>query len=110
MSRQAVIEVADLPGDALSSAAAFHATYVVRAEEVLANHDAVLFILPDADYEHTDWRRGAVRTLARRYAPKRVNMIAASDFAAIEAMTDYLGRAKAITGQYLPAHREGVRL
>jgi hypothetical protein len=49
-----------------------------------------------------------VQTLAREAAPLRVNAVAGSDPAAIEAALAYLAAADGVTGQYLPLDSAGA--
>ncbi len=99
---QAVLRIESLPNGALEASAVFHAEWMDRA---LANCDSgvesVALVVSDAPYDHGDWRRAAVRDLARRLAPVRVNMLAGGDPAAIDAALAYLASAPGITGQLL---------
>ena len=92
-----------LPEGALDAAAAFHADWLVRARDALANGcEALAIVVPPAPYDHSDWRRAAARDLARAAAPARVNIVAGDDDRAIGATIAFLESAPGITGQYLP--------
>ena len=60
-----------------------------------------LLVLPSAAHDHADWRRAAVRDLARAQAPGRVNLVAGEDGTALDTARAYLRAAPGITGQYL---------
>lgn len=99
---QTAIRVATLPDGALEAAEAFRARPLVNAEEMLAQGDDVVFVLPPASFDHADWRTAMAHDLARAHAPARVNIIAGADDAAIIATLSYLENAPGVTGQYLP--------
>ena len=100
---QAVLRIDWLPLGALDAASEFHESWLDEALEALTGEaDALAFVLPPAPYDHAGWRRAAVRDLARAVAPKRVNMVAVDDEAAIAATLDYLAWAPGVTGQLLP--------
>ena len=93
-----------LPEQALDAAAEFHARWTAQALHLLANDTSVLtIVVPPAAYDHADWRRAAVRSLARKAAPARVNMVAGEDGEALAATLDYLATASGVTGQLLNA-------
>lgn len=104
---QRVVAIDGLPWDPLAACQIFFAEHLPRIEQELSGCDALLILLPFADFTHSEWRRSATRSLARQHTPKRINMIAADDAATITAMTDYCARAPGVTGQYLPAHKTG---
>lgn len=99
---QQVLRIDALPTAALDAAAIFHAEWRGKAESLLAASDALAIVLEPAPCDHDDWRRSAVRDLARAHAPKRVNLIVGADEAAIAATLAYLERAPGVTGQLLP--------
>ena len=97
-----MLEVTSLPKSALDAATHFHAEILPQARELIGRETAGLTIhLPAADYDHDDWRRGAVRDLARAFAPKRVNLLAGGDEAAVSQAGEYLASAPGVTGQLL---------
>ncbi len=99
---QAVLRIAELPGDALGAAAAFHGEWLPRVRALLADGaEALAVVLPGAAYDHNDWRRAAARDLARAAAPTRANIVAGDDSQAVAAILAYLERAPGVTGQYL---------
>lgn len=101
--RQARLDVDDLPERTDAAAAAFYERWLPRAETMIAGDiDALVLVLPAAGPEHDDWRRAAVRDLARAHAPTRVNMLAGGDGKARESSLAYLAGASGVTGQYLP--------
>lgn len=100
----AVLEIAELPASSLDAASAFHADHLADARAILEAPDTTVLVihLPQADKSHDDWRRALARDLARAYAPKRVNVIGASQEGAEDLLT-YLLDAPGVTGQYCPA-------
>ena len=61
----------------------------------------LVLIFPPADHTHRAWRLAAVQSLARQYAPLRVNSVASADTAAIASALAYIASAPGLTGQYL---------
>jgi len=105
---QAVLRTGDLPTDALSAAAAFHAKWpAIVAQEISRGAVSVALVLPPANYDHGDWRRAAARDLARAHAPARVNLVAGDHEGAIAATLAYLASAPGVTGQFLPVDGNG---
>ena len=105
---QAVLQITDLPAAALDAAAHFHQRWLPSIREHLEREDDLIILMESAPYDHTDWRKAAVRDLARQFAPKRINFVAGDAQHGIEASLEYLAGAKGITGQYLPLH-QGAR-
>lgn len=103
---QARLEVGRLPEAPLDAAMAFMALYLPQARALIAGEDtsALAIILPPAPKAHADWRRTLARDLARDYAPKRANVIAAQPGDACEAMLQFLSDAHGLTGHYCEAH------
>ncbi|NTZ42499.1 hypothetical protein G7A66_05235 [Altererythrobacter sp. SALINAS58] len=101
MGEQLVLQVDGLPPHAIEAAAVFHATWMPQALAALTSAPALLLQLPAAPYDHDDWRRAAIRDLARRTTPHRANLIAGGDAAAIESAIRYLAKAPSVTGQLL---------
>ncbi|MCL4673592.1 MAG: hypothetical protein KJZ64_11810 [Sphingomonadaceae bacterium] len=102
---QVVLKVDGLPGDALGAASAFHARHVAAVRDAAAKGAAsIVLVLQPAPVDHTDWRRAAVRDLARALAPVRVNLVAGLAGARLEGTLAYLGNAPGVTGHYLPLH------
>jgi hypothetical protein len=101
-----LMRVGPLPGDALDAASLFHADALPRLRELA---DAVVTCLFEpADHSHTDWRRAAIQSLAREFAPRRINGVASDDESAIAAAEAYLTGAEGLTGQYLPLDGHGA--
>lgn len=100
-----VLRVERLPAPASDAAAAFHATWLRQAREMLDSSGAdgdLVIVMARANFEHDGWRRAAVQSLAREAAPRRVNLVGGDDPRAIEATIAYLSAAPGVTGQYLP--------
>ncbi|MFN2100198.1 Rossmann fold domain-containing protein [Altererythrobacter sp. MF3-039] len=104
MAGQAELRIAELPDSALEAAGVFHSEWIDKIADALSAADEVVIVMSDATYDHDDWRRSAARDLARANAPKRVNVVAGSDEAAIAATLSYLAGAPGVTGQYLKTH------
>lgn len=105
----ATIRVARLPDPALDAAAAFHAEWSAKVRQAAASgSECVVVVMEPAPFDHADWRRAAARDLARAHPDHCINIIAGSDGGAVARMVDYLGRAPAITGQYLPLAETGI--
>ncbi|MDA0820308.1 MAG: hypothetical protein O3C52_00030 [Proteobacteria bacterium] len=102
---QAELKVEHLPAEPLDAAAAFHRAHLNSAIAALEGAAADLtIILPLAPSNHDDWRRTVARDLARKFAPKRVNVLGGGSEAAVQSMLAYLRGAPGVTGQYLPLH------
>lgn len=96
----------NLPEQPLDAATAFMALYLPQARTIIEHPHttAIAIILPPADKSHSDWRRALARDLAREYAPKRANIIAASGGKALAQMLQFLSDAPGVTGHYCEAH------
>ena len=92
------LEVTALPEDPLAASAAFHASWLERAENALGRGDLLLVFAP-ADHTHQGWRGAVTASLARKHAPARVNAVASSDAAAIADAERYFAAAHGVTGQ-----------
>ena len=68
------------------------------------NIQSLVIIMPVIDETHDDWRRAIARDLARKYAPKRVNIIGIKPTSQLDEILAYLENAPGVTGQYLCAH------
>ncbi len=103
MSQELKIDA--LPSAPSAAASAFYTDHLPAISARLASGLVHLtLLLPSAGTDHDDWRRAAVRDLARDYAPSRINCVGGgSDTARSEALA-YLRDAPGITGQYLPLH------
>jgi len=99
----AALEVGALPDAPLDAAEAFYAEYLADTRDMLENGLLELLViqLPPAGKDHDDWRRSLARDLARKYAPTRVNVIAATPDTNAQ-MLAYLMDAPGVTGQYCP--------
>lgn len=107
--RQAVLRIDRLPEHALDAAAEFHARWAPQALQLVANGTpALTIVVPPAAYDHAGWRRAAVRDLARRAAPARVNMVAGEEGEALAATLDYLAAAPGVTGQLLAVGGQAI--
>ncbi|GGD97357.1 hypothetical protein GCM10011515_16420 [Tsuneonella deserti] len=99
----AVLRIDALPERAIEAAAVFYRHWSAKVRAILEEPQASLtIVMPPARYDHSDWRRSAVRDLARASAPARVNLIASADEDAIGSALTYLEKAPGVTGQYLP--------
>ena len=107
MARQTVLVIDDLPPGALDASARFHADHVPAVRTAAGASDSVVLVLAPAPVDHTDWRRAAVRDLARALAPVRVNLVAAGSGEPLDATLAYLANAPGVTGHYLPLHGDG---
>ena len=67
-----------------------------------------MLIFPSADHTHRSWRLAAVQSLAREYAPVRVNAVSSDSETAIAAALAYLERAEGVTGQLLQLDDRGA--
>lgn len=103
---QARLEVRGLPEAPLDAASAFAIQHLAAARALIEdeNANALAVILPPADASHADWRRALARDLARAYAPKRANVIAAVPGPALDGMLQFLSDAPGVTGHYCEAH------
>ena len=102
---QTVLTISALPESAIDAAAHFHAEWLGKARAALEEGaDKLAIVLPAAPHDHDDWRRAIARDLGRAYAPRRVNVIGASEGSLREALLTYLEKAPAVTGQYLASH------
>jgi len=109
---QTVLRIDGLPSGALDAAVEFHHIWLPKIRATLSGEaDSLALVLPSAPVDHRDWRRGVARDLARELAPKRINLIAGDDAAAIAAILGYLEHAPGVTGQLLPvdSHGAGIR-
>ena len=101
----AVLQVEELPQAPLDASNVFYTEHLPDACDVLEDEEAELLIiqLPPAGKDHDDWRRALARDLARKYVPKRANVISAASDEAAEGLLAYLVDAPGVTGQYLPS-------
>lgn len=94
------IAVDGLPGDPLAAAGVFHQHWLAHVEGVLGRGEDVMVQVGTADHTHREWRLAVVAGLARKHAPRRINMVA-GEGDAVDATEIYLARASGVTGQYL---------
>lgn len=110
---QAVLAVTGLPPGPADAAAVFHAEWLPlarrRIAELAGEDRALLIALPAADHTHGEWRLAAARMLAREAAPVRVNCVGCDEPAMLERITEFLGAAPGVTGQYLPTNFQLAR-
>ncbi|MFM5923115.1 MAG: Rossmann fold domain-containing protein [Novosphingobium sp.] len=105
------LAITGLPGVPSDAAAAFHGEWMPQAASILdpsRGGENLMIVFPLADHTHTGWRLAVVQSLAREFAPARINAVAGSDPAAIEAALVYLAGADGVTGQYLPLDSAGA--
>lgn len=104
-----ILHIQQLPEEALEAAATFHDEVLPLLEMMLSQGaDALTLALNPADHTHRDWRVAAVRQLARKFAPNRINIVAGTSAAALAAADRYLESAAGVTGQYLPLDDAGA--
>lgn len=101
----AELRIVGLPENALAAAAQFHAEWPVKIAPL---REALVLIFSPADHTHRGWRLAAVQSLARQFAPVRINAVASDDEGAIQAAIAYLVRAEGVTGQYLALDGAGA--
>ncbi|GMM94094.1 Rossmann fold domain-containing protein [Qipengyuania sp. MTN3-11] len=101
-----MIRIDGLPEEPLAAAGLFHQHWLAHVEEKLGEGD-VMVALDPADHRHRDWRRAIARDLARKNAPRRINLVAGDD-AVFAAFAAYLAGAPGITGQYLEGDGQGA--
>ena len=104
----AVFRVGPLPEEALAASVRFHAEVLPKVLAELARGENLILVFAPADHTHRGWRLAAVRQLARRHAPIRVNALAGDDETAIAAAARYLASAEGVTGQLLPLDGMGA--
>ena len=95
------------PDAALAAASEFHARILPQLNPPPLGEDLVL-IFPPADHTHRAWRLAAVQSLARAYAPRRVNGLVSDNEQAIAAAVAYLAGADGVTGQLLQLDDTGA--
>lgn len=101
-----VVTVTALPDSALDAAQDFSEKWIPRIRGQMSAGDDVTVVLPQAAYDHADWRRGLVRDLARAHSPKRVNFVAGRAGDALDQTVAFLADSPGITGQYLVVGNE----
>lgn len=105
------LDITGLPDRPSDAAAAFHGAWLPQAASMLdpsRDGENLTIVFPGGDHTHTAWRLAAVQSLARESAPARINAVASSDPAAIDAALAYLAGADGVTGQYLPLDSAGA--
>ena len=104
-----LFRVGALPEKAMEASADFHARILPQVLAELASSPALLvLVFAPADHTHRGWRLAAVQSLAREYAPLRVNAVVSDDDKAIAAAVRYLEGAGGVTGQLLPLDGKGA--
>jgi hypothetical protein len=100
------LDVGTLPAQPLDAATAFMALYLPHARALIEDPQAtaLAIVMPPADKAHGDWRLALARDLAREYAPKRANIVAAEPAEALARMLQFLSDAPGVTGHYCEAH------
>ena len=96
------IEVEGLPEEPLAAAGLFHQNWLDPIERALSGGQDVVVTMPSADHTHTEWRRAAAAMLARKHAPRRINVVS-GEGGNVDALEAYLAKAPGVTGQYLEA-------
>ncbi len=104
-----LLRVGPLPEEPLAAAADFHALVLPAIEAALrGGADPLVVVFPRGDHRHKGWRLAAIQSLARAFAPSRVNAVESDDEAAIAAAFDWLTGAEGVTGQLLPLDGTGA--
>lgn len=98
------IEVDGLPPEPLAAAGLFHQNWLDPIERALEGGVDVMVVLEPADHTHGEWREAAAAMLARKHAPRRVNLVAGAGVA-LDATEHYLAKAPGVTGHYLQTAR-----
>ena len=105
----ALLRVGTLPDEVLAAAARFHAGVLpLILAELASDPRHLTLIFPPADHTHRGWRLAVVQSLAREYAPVRVNAVTSDSEPAIAAALAYLGTAEGVTGQLLQLDDTGA--
>ncbi|MBH0111746.1 hypothetical protein I5E68_02120 [Novosphingobium sp. YJ-S2-02] len=100
-----LLYVGPLADDPLDAAADFHARILPAVEMALSTGAGPLtLVFEPASVEHRGWRLAVVQGLARRFAPTRVNALAApgadpAQRGAIAATREWLDASPGVTGQ-----------
>lgn len=102
MADHGIFEVDRLPAAPVDAAMHFHQHVVPQLRQRMAGDVTVL--LPRADHAHGSWRRAVIQELAREAAPRRVNAVAGSRDADVDAVIAYLESAPGVTGQVFEVH------
>jgi len=104
-----LLRVGPLPEEPLAAAADFHARVLPGIEATLgAGADPLTLVFLPGSHRHRAWRLAAIQSLARAFAPSRVNGVESDDEAAIAVACDWLAGAGAVTGQFLPLDGTGA--
>ena len=104
-----LLHLGPLADDPLEAAADFHARLLPAIEATLCGGaDPLTLVFLPAEHGHRAWRFAAVQSLARRFAPSRVNALESDHGAAIAAAAQWLERAAGMTGQLLPLDGNGA--
>ena len=105
----ALLRVARLPAEALAAAAQFHAEVVPEAHLLLdARPDCLTLVFAPDSHAHRGWRLAAIQSLAREYAPARVNALVTESEHALAAALKFLEAAPGVTGQLLELDDTGA--
>jgi hypothetical protein len=104
-----LLRVGPLPEEPLAAAADFHALVLPGVEAALrGGADPLTLVFSPGDHRHKGWRLAVVQSLARAFAPSRVNAVESDDDAAIAAAHDWLANAEGVTGQLLSLDGTGA--
>ena len=106
---QIALQISCLPEDPLEAAARFYAEEVPLVPKLLEQEvavtgdavDALTIVFPVSGRLHEGWQLAAVQSLAREFAPVRVNGLTGGDADAVLATTEWLADAPGVTGQLL---------
>ncbi|WP_239000608.1 Rossmann fold domain-containing protein [Novosphingobium pentaromativorans] len=104
-----MLRVGPLPEEPLAAAADFHARLLPGIEAALrGGADPLTIVFLPAGHAHRGWRLAAIQSLARTFAPSRVNAVESDGEAEIAAALDWLGDAAGVTGQILTLDGTGA--
>ena len=104
----ATLRLDPFPTGGAAAARLFYERDQGRIETALADTDMLTVIFPPAASDHDDWRRAAIRDLARAHTPSRINGVASDDAVAIAATHAYLADAPGVTGQFFTLDPHGA--
>ncbi|MFZ1741604.1 MAG: Rossmann fold domain-containing protein [Pontixanthobacter sp.] len=104
---QTILTIGSLPAAAADAAQEFYRQWQPQILQRLSLGGDLVVHVPGAGPDHADWRRAAVRDLARASTPQRINFVSGETGFSLEATAEFLAYSPGITGQYLVLHDGG---